>query len=1165
MSNLIALPAGTELVGDYRVERVLGAGGFGITYLADEFALARMVTIKEYFPADFAARDGKTSAAPRSKDSTGDYQWGLDRFIEEAQILAQFTHPNIVRVYRYFKANNTAYMVLHFEEGESFKSWLKGLGRAPRQSELDPLMAALLDALATVHAADFLHRDIAPDNIIIRNDGSPVLIDFGSARGELAGHSKTVSALVKPGYSPYEQYAETSRQQGPWTDIYALSATLYTAICGRRPPDAPSRMVADEYVPVSEAAKGAYRKRFLRAIDRGLRLAIDDRPQSIAEWRGELLGPDTPSKTPEADRGDRAAQPRVHPAESGHDADGRSVPPPPDAPGQPGDMLNFVDGLKADAGAEGPFGPGAVRAAPTHHVFAAGGLDVQSRPPQPQRRPPPGTTPAGDAQKASRQGINAAPSPGTDHVPGSTAKLTSPPVFGFKGIKRRQARGQQPQSAPEPQSDPGSTPGPHPQPSPAGRDAAANSAHVEKKGGLFARRPAPRPDDDDAAPDNPPNGDGWSQAQHQPARSNAGKKSRRWFRGRRSANRASKSEGDKAASAAPEPLDQPGLHGRDARGGHHHGDLENGRKKSRFKDHRSADPGRAKKRARAAAAPSPDAQLPVLRPRQKHRRRWLLTPPIGRKAGFGWLGLSIKLVIGTLIATAAVTYQHRLQVSGQLPFPVTTAPSGAFKDGIILPPAHPRTVAAQNGTLDAARMSTPSTRDSRVASRPQSARQSPPAATPLAATPRDVAGSAPGQVETAALGRSLRDRPSQNQQDTLANIARTPRPGGTAPANDTAQSRFQSRASVTGSTASASASASRSASTPKRASPPQTRSAEARQTLALRSGAQPEIGQSADQTPIAPIVRNPLLKVLTGHEGPVLATALSDDGKLAITSGADATLRLWSLADGTVERVIVLEHGPATALATQKDVIATGHRGGFIAIYDRKTGERRTVLRRNEADVWALRFTPTEGRLAAATHDWKIALWDLGTPGTSPGPLSSSQAPTQAPTHVFEGHENAIFALAISSDGRYLASGGADRRVRLWNLDTLDSVRTFSRQRDFVKAIALSPSGRTIAAANLKGEVTIGRTSRRRLNRRLRGHDDSVTALAFTPDGEILASAGRDGTIRLWDPDKRRTLKTLAGHRGGVNDITISRDGRILLAGDASGALRIWSLEAALN
>ncbi|HEY1245011.1 MAG TPA: protein kinase [Hyphomicrobiaceae bacterium] len=369
-ANLLALPEGTELVGDYRIRRVLGTGGFGITYLADEPALGRLVTIKEYFPAEFAARRNR-GAAPRSKEVADDYQWGLDRFIEEAQTLARFDHPNIVRVHRYFRVNNTAYMVLHFEEGGSFRAWLKGLKRAPRQGELDRMVAPLLDALDIIHSADFLHRDIAPDNIMVRKDGSPVLIDFGSARGALASHSRTVSALVKPGYSPFEQYATSGANQGPWTDIYALGATLYHAITGKRPPDAPSRVVNDEYVPAREAAPGSYRASFLDAIDKALRIEIGERPQRIADWRGQLLAADPPRK-PErlaprlplartlglaGKAGGAAARANV----AGDDAVSEPVetaappsaavpaslvPAPPDAPQPKGQLLDFIEALK---------------------------------------------------------------------------------------------------------------------------------------------------------------------------------------------------------------------------------------------------------------------------------------------------------------------------------------------------------------------------------------------------------------------------------------------------------------------------------------------------------------------------------------------------------------------------------------------------------------------------------------------------------------------------------------------------------------------------------------------------------------------------------------------------------------------------------------------------
>ena len=396
MTDHISLQSGTELVGDYRIDRVLGAGGFGITYLAEELALDRRVTIKEYFPSDFAARSDGSDAVPKSQDCSGDYRWGLDRFIEEAQTLARFDHPNIVRVYRYFRANNTGYMVLHFEEGQSLKSWLKGLKRAPRQKELDAIVPNLLDALELIHNADFLHRDIAPDNIIIRKSGQPVLIDFGSARGEIASHSKTVSALVKPGYSPYEQYAETSSKQGPWTDIYALAGTLYHAVTGKRPPDAPSRMVTDEFIPACEAAIGGYRKGFLNAIDKALKLKIEARPKSVAAWRKELMAPD-PQK--------RGWRTKPVPAQSQAAAPANAVAKKPNAKVSPakaatvplnkevaanvgksdakatvrgGGLIDFLDGLKSKP-VESPAKQPAKPAAPKKQKAKAGsGTDQKS-------------------------------------------------------------------------------------------------------------------------------------------------------------------------------------------------------------------------------------------------------------------------------------------------------------------------------------------------------------------------------------------------------------------------------------------------------------------------------------------------------------------------------------------------------------------------------------------------------------------------------------------------------------------------------------------------------------------------------------------------------------------------------------------------------------------
>lgn len=329
MENTLALSNGTLLGGDYRIERVLGAGGFGITYLAQEVPLDRPVAIKEYFPSDFATRDSTLKVCCKSENFATDYKWGLERFIDEAQALARFDHTNIVRVYRYFRANNTAYMALKFEDGRNFKSWLESLRRPPTQGELDAIVKPLLSALETIHAKDFLHRDIAPDNIIIRPDGSPVLIDFGSARGDIAQHTKTVSALVKPGYSPFEQYALTGKQQGPWTDIYALAATLYHGLTGKRPHDAPTRLAGDELTPVVKAARGSYRPSFLAAIDRALALRIENRPVSVPAWRERLFAASA-SRKPQPTNQPGRAQHANHPNPGQHP---RQTPPPKPAPG----------------------------------------------------------------------------------------------------------------------------------------------------------------------------------------------------------------------------------------------------------------------------------------------------------------------------------------------------------------------------------------------------------------------------------------------------------------------------------------------------------------------------------------------------------------------------------------------------------------------------------------------------------------------------------------------------------------------------------------------------------------------------------------------------------------------------------------------------------------
>lgn len=785
MTNLIALKSGTELVGDYRIERVLGAGGFGITYLAVETALDRHVTIKEYFPSDFAARTSTSDAAPRSQDCTSDYRWGLDRFIEEAQALAKFDHPNIVRVYRYFKANNTAYMVLHFEEGQSLKSWLKGLKRAPRQKELDAIVAPLLDALETIHAGDFLHRDIAPDNIIIRKDGSPVLIDFGSARGEILAHSKTVSALVKPGYSPYEQYAETSRQQGPWTDIYALAATLYHAVTGKRPTDSPSRMVKDELVPARDAALSAYRAGFLKAIDHALALHTEARPKSIAAWRGALLAPD-PAKPGWFAKGEPAEmdEPPAAPArQQVKKQEPATVPPPPDAPGQKGGLLDFIEGLK-------------------------------------QKPEPDKAKQAATKAKAKAKAPAAKPTPA---AAGATEKLNAP----------------------------------------------------------------------------------------------------------------------------AEPIRLPKI---------------------------------LRKEKKEPVGTAIVVKEPPKKPAAKEKK-----PPRPRKVrsgpGIRWRPVLFKLLVGVGVASGAVAMQDRF----------------------------PRMESRGSGEMTAG-------------------------------------------IQTASI---------------------------------------------------------------------------------------------AKETPEAPIIR-PVAE-MKGHVGAITGAAFSSDGAAIATVGADQRLKIWNTSTSRLALTIELDHGPATALALYGNNVLTGHPGGEIVLWNWQRAEKIATFKRNQAEVWSLAFLGRADRFAAASHDWKVAIWD-----------TTAQT---GPVQELDAHESSVQALAYSGNGtvRHLASGGADKTIKLWNLNTMDRIRSYRGHSDFVTALAFRPDGDMLASAGLDGNIRLWSTNRSRLLRRLRGHRGRVGSISFSPDGKYLASAGEDGQLRIWDVSRSRTLRTITGHTGAIHAVSFSPDGGHLLSAGEDGIVRLWA------
>jgi serine/threonine protein kinase len=765
MTQLVALPDGTELAGDYKIVRVLGAGGFGVTYLAEEPNLSRLVSIKEYFPSDFAARSANLEAAPRSAGSKSDYNWGLDRFVDEAQTLAKFNHNNIVKVHRVFRANNTAYMVLHFEEGKNLKAWLKDLGRAPRQKELDAIVGPLLDALEMIHNADFLHRDIAPDNIIIRSSGDPVLIDFGAARSDIAAHSKTktVSALVKPGYSPYEQYAETSRQQGPWTDIYAFAATLYHAVTGKRPPDSPSRMLKDEMVAVREAALGGYRSTFLDAVQHALSLAVDSRPKSVAVWRSALLAPE-PERPGIFQRFKDKTEVRRRKDEEQRAADAivnTAVPPPPDAPGPKGGLLDFVDALK---------------------------------------QPADGNTPP---------------------VPPAPPK---PTVF---------------------------------------------------------KKPA--------AADKP-----------------------------------------KAARIRPE------------------------KKKSQEKLPALPSPPRAsaeKQRSKSKLRPAPDVG-----------RR-----PLTR-------GLKSKIVIALTLVAIGFAFHDRL-------------PSLLRVDET--------------------------------------------------------------NITTGAITKA--------------------------------------------------------------------------------ATAEPALKQIAE---------------IKAHDGAIEQLGLSGDGRLIVTASNQPELRIWSYDTHDFKGVIALDDGPATTLAVRNNRVATGHANGTVAVYDLDTKRRLYRFKRNDARIWAVAFAGSEDRVAAASHDWTVALWE-----------TSSES---KPVAVLEGHENAVQAVASDPTGQWLASGGADRSIRIWNIDGRDARRTYRNNSDFVSALAFAPTGAMLVAGSLDGTVKVLSLNSYRSQRVLTGQRARITSLAVSSFDELLASASADGVVRVRSLKRSRQFLALPGIGSGAKMVAFTNDGRTLLTGGQDGVIRFW-------
>jgi hypothetical protein len=320
-----ALPPGTRF-GELEILGTLGIGGFGIVYLARDHSLEREVAIKEYMPSQFAQRDGRSQVSVRSLSMRDTFELGRRSFVNEAKLLARFDHPSLLKVYRFWEANGTAYMAMPRLIGQNLREARKALPTPPPEAWARRVFDAVLGGLEALHAQQVWHRDVAPDNIFLPADGAPpILLDFGAARQAIGDRTQVFTAILKPSFAPIEQYAEAaSLKQGPWTDFYALAAVMHELLTGHPPPPCTARAMGDELAPL--AVEG-YSPAFLAALDWGLRVPPHQRPRNAAAWREVVEG--------------RASVPPPQAAPP------RAAPPPP-APAPAGRLdIEFADTVQA--------------------------------------------------------------------------------------------------------------------------------------------------------------------------------------------------------------------------------------------------------------------------------------------------------------------------------------------------------------------------------------------------------------------------------------------------------------------------------------------------------------------------------------------------------------------------------------------------------------------------------------------------------------------------------------------------------------------------------------------------------------------------------------------------------------------------------------------------
>ncbi|MGH8795521.1 MAG: serine/threonine protein kinase, partial [Caldimonas sp.] len=285
-----ALAPGTRF-GEFEILRVLGVGGFGIVYLARDHSLERDIALKEYMPASLASRGVGPQITIRSSSYVETYAIGLRSFVNEARLLARFDHASLVKVYRFWEDNATAYMVMPYLQGITLRDARRAMTHAPDEAWVRSVIDPIMSALELLHREGVYHRDIAPDNILLPPDAAPVLLDFGAARRVISDRTQSLTAILKPSYAPIEQYAEmTQLRQGPWTDLYALGAVVHYLLFGVPPSPATARAVQEDSESIADRSVPGVSPRMLEAIAWALAIRPTQRPQSVDEFRAGLDG-----------------------------------------------------------------------------------------------------------------------------------------------------------------------------------------------------------------------------------------------------------------------------------------------------------------------------------------------------------------------------------------------------------------------------------------------------------------------------------------------------------------------------------------------------------------------------------------------------------------------------------------------------------------------------------------------------------------------------------------------------------------------------------------------------------------------------------------------------------------------------------------------------------